>query len=78
MNPSVIESKTPRWGFVGAGQMASALVKGMIRAKVASPDEIFTYDPIVESAKKLGVTVLEGEGCRSRCLWYRFRTPDVW
>ena len=58
MNPSVIESKTPRWGFVGAGQMASALVKGMIRAKVASPDEIFTYDPIVESAKKLGVTVL--------------------
>jgi pyrroline-5-carboxylate reductase len=51
-----------RWGFVGAGQMASALIRGMIRAGVAGPSAISVYDPVAESSQKLGtlgVTVRE-------------------
>jgi pyrroline-5-carboxylate reductase len=34
-----------RWGFIGSGRMASALVRGMIRAGVASADRIVASDP---------------------------------
>lgn len=34
-----------RWGFIGSGRMASALVGGMIRAGVATPDRIAASDP---------------------------------
>ena len=30
----------PNWGFIGSGKMASALIKGMIRAGLASADAI--------------------------------------
>lgn len=39
-----------RWGFIGAGKMATALIRGMLRAGLASPDTIFASDPI-ESAR---------------------------
>ena len=39
-----------RWGFVGSGKMATALVKGMLRAGVASVEEIRASDPL-ESAR---------------------------
>lgn len=42
MNRSV-EAK--RWGFVGAGKMATALIKGMIRAGSAKAESIVASDP---------------------------------
>jgi pyrroline-5-carboxylate reductase len=33
-------------GFLGAGKMATALTRGLIRAKLASPNDIFGSDPI--------------------------------
>ncbi len=35
-----------RWGFIGAGRMAAALARGMIRADVANADEISASDPL--------------------------------
>ena len=34
-----------RWGFIGSGRMASALIRGMIRAGVAPADRITASDP---------------------------------
>ncbi len=34
-----------RWGFIGSGKMATALVQGMIRAGTASPGSIVASDP---------------------------------
>src|SRR5262249_442799 len=45
---------TERWGFIGAGKMASALVSGMIRAGVTTPELISTYDPVKLMSESLG------------------------
>jgi pyrroline-5-carboxylate reductase len=34
-------------GFLGAGKMATALARGLVRANLAAPDQIFASDPIV-------------------------------
>ena len=39
-------TRPTRWGFLGSGKMASALVRGMIRAGSASPGSITVSDPI--------------------------------
>jgi pyrroline-5-carboxylate reductase len=39
-----------RWGFIGSGKMATALVRGMIRAGTADPGSIAVSDPL-ESAR---------------------------
>ncbi|WP_406696044.1 pyrroline-5-carboxylate reductase [Singulisphaera sp. Ch08] len=41
-----------RWGFIGAGKMATALIRGMLRAGIATPETIFASDPI-EAARTL-------------------------
>lgn len=43
-----------RWGFIGAGKMASALVHGMVRAGVTVPAKISTYDPSKVMSDGLG------------------------
>jgi pyrroline-5-carboxylate reductase len=40
-----------RWGFIGAGRMATALVQGMLRAGVATVETIMASDPL-ESARQ--------------------------
>lgn len=40
------ENGRPRWGFIGAGKMATALIQGMIRAGTALPSEITASDPL--------------------------------
>lgn len=42
-----------RWGFIGAGKMATALARGMIRAGVAEPAAIATFDPVPAMAEAL-------------------------
>lgn len=50
-----------RWGFLGAGKMASALIRGMLRAGTAVPERIHASDPLEAArtglAKETGVSV---------------------
>lgn len=43
----------PRWGFIGSGKMATALIKGMIRAGLAPAESISTSDPLPEARAAL-------------------------
>ena len=56
-------SGATRWGFIGAGRMATALIRGMIRAGTATPQSILASDPLEAARKALaaetGVTVVE-------------------
>jgi pyrroline-5-carboxylate reductase len=56
-------AETPRWGFIGAGRMATALIRGMIRAGTATPRAITASDPIEAArtalAAETGVAVVE-------------------
>jgi pyrroline-5-carboxylate reductase len=46
-------SSARRWGFIGSGKMAAALVKGMIRAGIATPATICASDPFREAREAL-------------------------
>jgi pyrroline-5-carboxylate reductase len=52
-----------RWGFIGAGKMATALVKGMLRARIARDDSIVASDPLENARTSIqvetGIAVLE-------------------
>jgi pyrroline-5-carboxylate reductase len=56
-------SLSTRWGFIGAGRMATALIRGMVRAAVAAPEAIIASDPLEVAraalAAEAGVTVVE-------------------
>lgn len=47
-------SPTPlRWGFIGAGKMATALVQGMLRAGVVEPGQVIASDPYPSAREAL-------------------------
>jgi pyrroline-5-carboxylate reductase len=52
-----------RWGFLGAGKMATALVKGMLRAETTVPEAVIASDPIEPARaalqKETGVAVTD-------------------
>jgi pyrroline-5-carboxylate reductase len=52
-----------RWGFIGSGKMATALIQGMIRAGIAPVEAIRASDPLASArgrlASETGVTVVE-------------------
>jgi pyrroline-5-carboxylate reductase len=52
-----------RWGFLGAGKMATALIRGMIRAGVVEPASIAASDPLPGARASLeaeaGIEVVE-------------------
>ncbi len=54
---------TRGWGFIGAGKMATALAKGMLRAGVAPVESICASDPLPAARSLLhgetGVAVFE-------------------
>jgi pyrroline-5-carboxylate reductase len=56
----------PRWGFIGSGKMATALIKGMIRAGLAAADSICASDPLSEARAALqsdtGISVFGSNG----------------
>ncbi len=53
----------PRWGFIGSGKMATALVKGMLRAGIAATESISASDPLPEARSSLqtetGITAFD-------------------
>ena len=55
-----------RWGFIGCGKMATALVRGMLDARVALPEAIVASDPIKPAREALaaatGIAVFEANG----------------
>ncbi len=50
-------------GFIGCGNMAQAMMGGLVKGGVFAPDHIFVYDPVQAQRDKVqgafGVTVLE-------------------
>lgn len=40
-------------GFIGCGKMASALVEGLLQARVFTPNEIFISDPVTDAVSSL-------------------------
>lgn len=55
------ELRTLKWGFIGAGKMATALIQGMIRSQLASPTAIFASDPVQAAcdqvARETGISI---------------------
>ncbi|MEY2497892.1 MAG: pyrroline-5-carboxylate reductase [Verrucomicrobiota bacterium] len=52
--------KTHRLGFIGAGKLAGSVIRGLMRAKFCSPNEIIASEPNEESRAalaKLGIDV---------------------
>jgi pyrroline-5-carboxylate reductase len=51
-----------RWGFIGSGKMATALIRGMIRAGTAQPGAVSASDPLAAAraalAAETGATVV--------------------
>src|SRR5690348_11379361 len=56
-------SPVTRWGFIGAGRMATALIRGMLRAGTTTPAAVAASDPIEPAraslAAETGVNVVE-------------------
>jgi pyrroline-5-carboxylate reductase len=52
-----------RWGFIGSGKMATALIKGMLRAGIAPVESICASDPLPAARRLLesetGVTLFD-------------------
>ncbi len=56
-------SRPIRWGFIGSGRMAAALIRGMLRAGTARAESISASDPLelprAALAKETGITVTD-------------------
>lgn len=50
----------PKFGFIGAGRMATALARGLLAAHLATKDQILASDPLPAAAESFG----EETGCR--------------
>ncbi len=55
--------RAPRWGFIGSGKMAGALIRGLLRAGTARPEDVTASDPIAAAREALavetGITALD-------------------
>ncbi len=61
--PAMSDANTLRWGFIGAGKMATALARGMIRAGTTLPSAIVASDPLEATraaiAHETGITITD-------------------
>jgi pyrroline-5-carboxylate reductase len=48
-----LDSSETRWGFLGSGKMATALIRGMLRAGSSQPSAISASDPIAAARAAL-------------------------
>ncbi|MGO9470165.1 MAG: pyrroline-5-carboxylate reductase [Isosphaeraceae bacterium] len=51
---TIVDQTSRRWGFIGSGKMATALVKGMLRAGLAPVEALCASDPLREARELLG------------------------
>ncbi len=60
---TILDQTSRRWGFIGSGKMATALVKGMLRASLAPVEAICASDPLPAARQNLhaetGIAVLD-------------------
>lgn len=54
MKPRMDSAIAKRWGFIGAGKMASALIRGMLHQQVAAIETTCASDPIESVRASLG------------------------
>jgi pyrroline-5-carboxylate reductase len=47
-------------GFIGCGKMGSALIQGVLEAKVCQPEQVTVYDRVAEPAEVLGTEWRKG------------------
>jgi pyrroline-5-carboxylate reductase len=63
MNDAGSTTTVTRWGFIGAGRMATALIRGMLGAGTATPQTITASDPLEAARQALtadtGVSAVE-------------------
>ncbi len=52
--PLAARSAPGRWGFIGAGKMATALIQGMMRSGMAGSENILASDPLEPARAALG------------------------
>ncbi len=50
---TVADTRAIRWGFIGAGKMATALVRGMLRAGTTRPGLVVASDPLKSAREAL-------------------------
>ena len=75
--------KTERVGFIGAGNIATAIVRGALQSGYIKPENIYIYDLSAEKSQKLakyGVQILDSVGALVRQCDYVFLTikPQVY
>lgn len=47
------ESKNITIGFIGAGNMGTAMIKGIIKGNITKPEQIYVFDPASETVNQL-------------------------
>lgn len=53
MTTPTASAKPTRWGFIGAGKMATSLIRGMIRAGAATNDSVIASDASTQAREAL-------------------------
>ena len=48
-----MKSKNMSIGFIGAGNMGTAMIRGIIKGNVTKPEYVYVYDPLLENLRQL-------------------------
>ena len=64
-------------GFIGCGNMATAIIKGIIKSKTVEENEINVFDVYAPAVEKLTAEYKINK-CESECDVYHRATPLFW